>query len=78
MESNFDITTTSATPQTEDNIDEVYDRLYMSGYMAAESWKTIERLGITHILSVTPGARAKFANKGIKYLLFTEVKDNDE
>ena len=39
MESNFEITKTN--PQTEDDIDEVYDRLYMSGYMAAESWKTI-------------------------------------
>ena len=50
----------------------------MSGYVAADSWTKIEQLGITHILSIMPGARDKFAQKGIKYLLLTDIKDNDE
>ena len=77
MESTFDVTSTNALIRSpEDDIDEVYPRMYMSGWQAAENVSQIEKLGITHILSATPGAREKLASKGIKYLIFNDIQDN--
>ena len=54
-------------------IDEVFPRIYMSGYGPAENEATITKLKITHILSVVPAARPEFASKGIKYLIFNDI-----
>lgn len=59
-----------------DDIDEVHPRIYMSGYAAADSWETLQRCGITHILTVTPHARPRFEDKGIVYMVLEEVQDN--
>ena len=40
-------------PDDED-IDEVYSRLFMSNYAAARNITMINKFGITHILTVTP------------------------
>lgn len=56
-----------------DAINEVYPRIWMSGYGPSEDEKVINRLKITHILSVVPGARPLFAGKGVKYLIFSDI-----
>ena len=38
----------------EDDINEVYERVYMSGLPAAASLETMQKNGITHIVRVTP------------------------
>lgn len=48
----------------------------MSGYGPAEDELTIKYLKISHVLSVVPCARAHFANKGIKYLIFDDIQDD--
>ena len=60
-----------------DTIDEVYERIYMSPYVPAEDYNLLQQCGITHILAVMPGAEAMFEDKGIKYLIFNEVEDNE-
>ena len=57
-------------------IDEVYPRIYMSGYGPAKDWITIKSLAITHILTVTPYANPLFKEEGVKYLIFDEISDN--
>ena len=42
----------SAARDKKDDIDEVFPRIYMSGWRPADTWETLERLGITHILSI--------------------------
>ena len=43
MESQFDVTSSSAVMRSnKDDIDEVYPRMYMSGWQAAENWEQIE------------------------------------
>ena len=79
MESQFDVTSSSDMIRSNENdIDEVFPRMYMSGWKAAENWDLIEKLGITHILAATPGASKRFEHKGIKYILFTEAKDHED
>ena len=62
--------------EPKDDIDEVFPRIYMSGYAAADCWATLERLGITHVLTVTPHARPKFEGKGIVYMVLDDIQDN--
>ena len=59
--------------QPKDDIDEVHPRIFMSGYAAADCWETLQRCGITHILTVTPHARPKFENKGIIYMILDDI-----
>jgi hypothetical protein len=54
-------------------INEVYPRIFMSGYGPAEDETTFKALKLTHVLSVVPAARAHFASKGIKYLIFDDI-----
>ena len=61
----------------QEDIDEVFPRIYMSGYAAADCWETLQRCNITHILTVTPYARPKFKNKGLKYMVLDEIQDNN-
>ena len=60
----------------EDDIDEVYDRIYMSGQPAAACLDTMKKCGITHIVRVTPYATKQHAN--IKYLVFDKIFDDSE
>ena len=63
----------------EDKIDEVYPRIYMSSYLAAETIELLDQCGITHILTVMPYMTDKFAKSyGIKYLIFNDIKDDQE
>ena len=59
-------------------IHEVFPRIYMSGYGPAEDYATIKSLKITHVRSVVPAARAHFASKGVKYLIFDDIQDDSE
>ena len=61
-----------------DDIDEVFPRMLMSGYAAADCWETLQRCGVTHVLTVTPYCRPKYEDKGIVYLVLDEVQDNSE
>ena len=56
-----------------DSIDEVYPRVYMSGWGPAADEKVVDRIQITHIVSVFPGARPLFKNKGVKYLILNDI-----
>ena len=64
-------------PDPKDDIDEVHDRIFMSGYAAADCWETLQRCGITHVLTVTPYARPKFEDKGIVYMVLPDIEDNN-
>ena len=57
----------------ETTIDEVYPRIYMSPFEPAEDYGLLQKCGITHILSAMPYVGEKFADKGIRYLIFSEV-----
>ena len=39
------------------DIDEVFSRIYQSGYAAARNISLLQQLGVTHILIVTPYAK---------------------
>lgn len=39
------------------DIDEVFPRIYQSGYAAARNISLLQQLGVTHILIVTPYAK---------------------
>jgi hypothetical protein len=54
-------------PDNED-IDEVFPRIYQSGYMAARNHLKLVELGITHILICTPYCKAHYPNE-MKYLV---------
>ena len=62
-----------ARREGKDDIDEVYPRVWMSGYAAADSWETLQRCKISHVLTVTPHARPKFENKGIRYMIIESI-----
>ena len=66
------------TRDPKDDIDEVHPRIYMSGYAPADCWATLQRCGITHILTVTPHARPKFEDKGIVYMVIDDIQDNTQ
>ena len=59
-----------------EDIDEVYPRLFMSNYTAARNIEVINKYGITHILTVTPYAKPQFPTK-CKYLILDEIEDDD-
>ena len=59
----------SGNRRSEDDIDEVYPRIFMSGFSPAECWSTLKKCGITHILSVSGASKPKFESKGITYLI---------
>ena len=67
----------SGNRKSEDDLDEVYPRVFMSGFSPAECFSTLKRCGITHVLSVSPASQPKFASKGITYLLLDKIQDND-
>ena len=46
-------------------IDEVYPRIFMSGYGPARNWFLLQKHKISHILTVTPYAKPEFASKGV-------------
>ena len=50
----------------------------MSGCSAAEKYDLLQKIGITHVLTVMPFTTALFKDKGIKYLIISDVKDSDE
>ena len=60
----------------EEDIDEVYERIYMSGQPAAACLATVQKNGITHIVRVTPQATTQHPN--ISYLVFDKVFDDSE
>ena len=61
-------------PERED-IDEVYPRIYQSGYGAAENYELIKKLGITHILCVAPFMKPKYPQH-FEYCTLDEIEDN--
>ena len=63
-------------PDPKSDIDEVHERIFISGYAAADCWETLQRCGITHILTVTPHARPMYEDRGIVYMVLGEVQDN--
>lgn len=62
-------------PNNED-IDEVYPRLFQSGYAAARNLIILKALGITHILTVCPYAKPQCPTV-FKYLVLDEIEDDD-
>ena len=58
--------------------DEVYPRVFMSGYGPAKEWENFKQFGITHVLTVTPHAAKHFEKEGIKYLVFGDISDDSE
>ena len=63
---------------TNDGINEVYPRVYMSGYGPAGNKAILKDNKITHILTVTPYAKPLFEKDGIEYLIFDEISDNGQ
>ena len=61
-----------------DERDEVYPRIFMSGYGPAGEWENFKKFGITHVLAVVPRAGCNFEKEGVKYLVFDDIKDNSE
>ena len=62
-----------------ENIDEVYPRVFMSDYLAAVTWSTLEKYGINHIVSVVNSPmKTYFEEKGVKHLIFSDIKDDRE
>ena len=61
-------------PDAED-IDEVFPRVFQSGYAAARNHLLIKQLGITHILVTTPYAKPKWPEE-FTYLVLDEIEDN--
>ena len=61
-----------------DERDEVYPRIFMSGYGPAKEWENFEKFSITHVLTVTPYADRHFEKDGVKYLVFEDISDNSE
>ena len=61
----------------ENNIDEVHERVFMSGYVAADCWETLQQCGITHVLTLTDHAPPRFEDRGIVYMVLAEIEDNN-
>ena len=59
-----------------EDIDEVFPRIYMSGFKPADCWETLQRCGITHILTLMPSCRKKFKKQGIVYKVISDIQDN--
>ena len=61
----------------EDDIDEIFPRIFMSGDAPPACLETLLRSQITHILVVTRDSKPKFESQGITYLVLDEIYDND-
>ena len=46
----------SGNKRSDVDIDEVYPRIFMSGFSAAENYSALRKCGITHVLSVSPAS----------------------
>ena len=60
-----------------DKVDEIHNRVYMSAYPPTEEYERMNSIGITHIVSIMPGAFEMHKKEGIKYLILDQVKDDD-
>ena len=60
-----------------EQIDEVYPRMYMSGFGPADEEEVLNKHGITHIVSIIPCYTAPFPGK-YEYLVFDNIQDNSE
>ena len=74
VEPNEPLESSGPTRPIEEDIDEVYERIYMSNQPAAACLETIQKNGITHIIRVTPSPTPQ--HSGIAYLVFDKIFDD--
>ena len=66
-----------AAKRAEEDIDEVYPRVYMSGHSSAKHLQVLQSRNITHVVCVTAYARPHWEKEGIKYLIIEDVEDSN-